>query len=223
MCSQIHFTSSESGELTRTTSSLPSETFTASAKAPLRALPWLLALVYSGSGMRLSFTLRPSLTPCRDANGIRPLCLGSRPSQTGSPGTKDYFFASESVALKQLGFSDIYDVLPGEAVFIEKGGIRHSQQIVERKSYAPDSFEFVYFARPDSIIDGISVHRSRQNMGVKLASKMRRCLGEDGIKGIDVGEYRGTSRRFRANEFAVVPVPEVSIEQGSSTSGKIAD
>ncbi|RYO96400.1 hypothetical protein DL766_007761 [Monosporascus sp. MC13-8B] len=120
-----------------------------------------------------------------DANGIRPLCLGSRPSQT-LEGAKDYFLASESIALRQLSFTDIYHLLPGEAVFLEKGGIPHFRQIVERRSYTPDAFEFVYFSRPNSIVDGISVHRSRQNMGAKLANKLRETLGEKDIREIDV-------------------------------------
>ncbi|KAF1738453.1 Amidophosphoribosyltransferase [Beauveria bassiana] len=113
----------------------------------------------------------------RDENGIRPLCLGSRPSST-IQGALDYFMASESVALTQLGFTNIVDILPGQAVFIQKGGKPQFRQIVPMKSYTPDI--------PDSTSDGISVHRSRQNMGYKLADKVKEILGEKGVDEIDV-------------------------------------
>ena len=106
----------------------------------------------------------------RDPYGIRPLALGKRKTEHGD----EYMVASESVALDAVGFTFIRDVAPGEVVFVTESGELHTQQCAENPTNSPCIFEFVYFARPDSFIDGISVYASRVNMGKKLGQKIAR-------------------------------------------------
>ena len=106
----------------------------------------------------------------RDRNGIRPLVFGSRQTDKGN----EYMIASESVALDSQGFSLDRDVAPGEAVFIDVNGNLHSKVCTEPGDHTPCIFEQVYFARPDSLMDGISVYKARLRMGEKLADKLKR-------------------------------------------------
>jgi amidophosphoribosyltransferase len=113
----------------------------------------------------------------RDPYGIRPLVIGCRESPKGP----EYMIASESVALDVLGFELVRDVEPGEAVFIEKNGRLHNRKCQEDSKLTPCIFEFVYFARPDSILDKISVHKARLRMGEKLAEKILRLRPDHDI------------------------------------------
>ncbi|KAF9484652.1 amidophosphoribosyltransferase [Pholiota conissans] len=124
----------------------------------------------------------------RDPNGIRPVGLATRPSGSGL----DYIIASESVVADAGGFTDWQDVKPGEAVIITRNGISR-RQTAPPATFAPDIFEYVYFARPDSVMDGISVYRSRMAMGDALADKVAAVLKAADIK-VDV----------------VIPVPDTS-------------
>ena len=113
----------------------------------------------------------------RDPHGIRPLVLGKRETAQGP----EYMLASESVALDMQGFSRVRDIEPGEAVFIDEQGRFYSQQCAPAARKTPCIFEYVYFARPDSIIDNISVHKARLRMGDLLAEKIRRVWPDHDI------------------------------------------
>ena len=123
----------------------------------------------------------------RDPHGIRPMIFGERTTSAG----KDFMIASETIVLDALGFKIIDDVQPGEGVFIDMQGKVHRQSCADNPIFSPCIFEYIYLARPDSVIDKIPVHRARIGMGVKLAEKIKR-LGLD--HDIDV----------------VIPIPDTS-------------
>lgn len=159
---------------------LPEEVFTAVSNVHRRVEgAYAVVAAIIGNGM-LAF---------RDPYGIRPLVLGKRTSEHG----EEYMVSSESVALDAVDFEFIRDVAPGEAVYITEDGKLHTQQCAENPINVPCIFEFVYFARPDSFIDGISVYASRVNMGKKLGQKIAKQWAD---LDIDV----------------VIPIPETSID-----------
>src|ERR1700674_1812975 len=108
----------------------------------------------------------------RDPFGIRPLVVGKKGSEMGT----EFMVASESVALDALGFKYLRDVAPGEAILVDESGNFHSRQCAENPSLNPCLFEFVYLARPDSVIDGVSVYETRLRMGDSLARKIRQVM-----------------------------------------------
>lgn len=127
------------------------------------------------------------LVAFRDPNGIRPLVLGKREEN----GKTEYIFASESVALDTVGFDFVRDIQPGEAVYITFDGELFSEQCADNAKLCPCIFEYVYFARPDSTIDGVSVYAARVHMGERLGQKIAR-------------EWQD------ADIDVVIPVPETS-------------
>ena len=123
----------------------------------------------------------------RDPHGIRPLVLGERDTAAG----KEYAVASESVALDILGFRLLRDVAPGEAVLMTLDGQLHTRQCAEPARHAPCIFEYVYLARPDSMIEDVSVYKARLRMGEKLGEKILREFPDHDID-------------------AVIPIPDTS-------------
>ncbi|MDE3011197.1 MAG: amidophosphoribosyltransferase [Pseudomonadota bacterium] len=112
----------------------------------------------------------------RDPHGIRPLVIG----RAGTPDGTEYMVASESVALDGLGFQLLRDVAPGEAILFDYCGNFMSRQCAGQPQLNPCIFEYVYLARPDSVIDGVSVYETRLRMGESLARKiMRQAPGLD--------------------------------------------
>lgn len=134
----------------------------------------------------------------RDPHGLRPLVYGSRKSAHGI----DYMISSESVVLDSLGYSNFKDVGPGQAIIITRAGVQ-MKQCVPFLKFTPCIFEYVYFARPDSIIDGVSVYKARLAMGEALAKQVVRQLGQD--NDIDV----------------VIPVPDTSRSSALQVSYKL--
>jgi amidophosphoribosyltransferase len=134
----------------------------------------------------------------RDPYGIRPLCFGEGITPEG----REVMVASESVAIEGTGHTVIRDVAPGEAVFIDLEGQIHTQQCAENPSLNPCMFEFVYLARPDSVMDGISVYQARLNMGETLAQRLISTI--------------------RPNEIdVVIPIPESSRPSAMQLAQKI--
>ena len=134
----------------------------------------------------------------RDPNGIRPVVFGTRETE----GQTEHMVASESVALDTLGFTRVRDITPGEAVIFTEEGTLFTQQCAESVQRSPCLFEFVYFARPDSILDDIFVHKARLRMGEKLARKIQRVMPDSKI---DV----------------VIPIPDTSRTSAMSLAAEL--
>ena len=144
--------------------------------AAFRALEGVYRRVRGGYAVVMS-VLGLGVVAFRDPNGIRPLVIGKRETEAGD----EYAVASESVALDLTGFERLRDVAPGEGVVITADGTLHTRQCAEPQSLSPCIFEFVYFARPDSMMDDISVHKARMRMGVKLGEKILRLRPDHDI------------------------------------------
>lgn len=124
----------------------------------------------SGGYAVVAMVIGHGIVAFRDTHGIRPLVIGKRDTDEGT----DYMVASESVALDVLQFERLRDVRPGETIYIDESGVLHSRDFDGETKHTPCIFEFVYFARPDSIIDNLSVYKARLRMGEQLAGQIVR-------------------------------------------------
>ncbi|WP_318461198.1 amidophosphoribosyltransferase [Photobacterium leiognathi] len=158
----------------------PDEIFTAIAE---------VHRIVKGAYAVVAMVIGHGLVAFRDPNGIRPLCIGKREEQ----GKIEYMVASESVALDAVGFDFVRDIAPGEAVYITFDGQLFTQQCADNPQLNPCVFEFVYFARPDSFIDKVSVYGARLAMGTKLGEKIKREWAD-----VDID--------------VVIPIPETSCD-----------
>lgn len=113
------------------------------------------------------------LVAFRDPNGIRPLVLGRRTAENGKT---EWVVASESLVLESGGYEIVRDVIPGEAILITPSGEMLSRQCAERSALIPCSFEYIYLARPDSVLSGIPVYDSRLRLGEVLAEEIERAV-----------------------------------------------
>lgn len=138
------------------------------------------------------------LVAFRDPHGIRPLIYGKRETKEGV----EYMVASESIALNALGFEVVADVQPGEVIFFDKQGQVHKMLCAEKTAHTPCIFEYIYLARPDSVIDNISVYKARVGMGKALANKIKKVKPNHDI---DV----------------VVPVPDTSRSSALALAHKL--
>lgn len=127
----------------------------------------------------------------RDPRGIRPLVVGVRKGRNSS--TEDYMIASETAALDILGYTLLRDIEPGEACYITEDGELHMQQCAEQHTHTPCIFEYIYLARPDSVLNDISVYKARLSMGETLADSFLKRF-PNGQHDVDV----------------VIPIPETS-------------
>lgn len=136
-----------------------------------------------GSYASIALIAGYGLLAFRDPFGIRPLILGKRPAPVvpGGQPRDEWVVASESLVLENAGFEVVRDVEPGEAVFVTLDGTLHAQQCAENPTLAPCSFEYVYLARPDSVMNGISVYEARLRMGERLADTIAKYTPQGSI------------------------------------------